>query len=116
MRGKILKEGRVVQQTSAGKAPAPSSKKYERSKSRRSNPSPCIGLRKSTKPSELNRFVLTTLMTSDVETALPVEIVAVPCPPSALLSPVAAFVSPLVESSAALSVSLVTKEPLVTPG
>src|SRR3989338_3676096 len=59
----LLRHVRMVQPNCVGLSPAPSSKKYERSKSRRSKVSPVAGSKKRIRPSELKRFVLTTFKT-----------------------------------------------------
>src|SRR3989344_1114563 len=112
----LLRQVRMVHPYSVGEVPAPSSKKYERSVSRRSKPSPFNGFRNRTRPSELKRLVLTTFKTCAVETAFPARMLASPSPPSAVFSPVSACVESVVVRVASLSTSLVTMEPLVTPG
>src|SRR3989344_5009364 len=72
LRFALLRHVRTVQPSCVGEAPTPPCWKYERSKARRSRLSPFCGLRKSTRPLELKKLVLTTFKTRALESAVPV--------------------------------------------
>src|SRR3989338_11055939 len=99
--------GVVVPRTDVGLAPAPHTKKYERSYSLRSIPWPKSWLRKRMRPLELKMLVLTSLMTLAVDTALPVTIRLVPAPPITSFSPVTAVEAAALPSTPKLSAAAV---------